>query len=87
MQSGVCRPSLDGTLPEYVISQEDNSSLTLYIDFHNFKFSCISIVPLFKFIHKCMNIHHRPNIPRYKRRGKLHFHEKYNFVKICVQFH
>ena len=29
-------PSLDGTLPEYVISQEDNSPLTLYIDFHNF---------------------------------------------------
>ena len=25
-------PSLDGTLPEYVISQEDNSPLTLYID-------------------------------------------------------
>ena len=23
-------PSLDGTLPEYVISQEDNSPLTLY---------------------------------------------------------
>ena len=29
-------PSLDGTLPEYVISQEDNSPLTLYIDFQNF---------------------------------------------------
>ena len=28
-------PSLDGTLPEYVISQEDNSPLTLYIDFQN----------------------------------------------------
>ena len=26
-------PSLDGTLPEYVISQENNSPLTLYIDF------------------------------------------------------
>ena len=26
-------PSLDGTLQEYVISQEDNSPLTLYIDF------------------------------------------------------
>ena len=25
-------PSLDGTLPEYVISQEDNSPLTLYIN-------------------------------------------------------
>ena len=30
-------PSLDGTQPEYVISQEDNSLLTLYIDFHNFQ--------------------------------------------------
>ena len=28
-------PSQDGTLPEYVISQEDNFPLTLYIDFHN----------------------------------------------------
>ena len=31
-------PSLDGTVPEYVISQEDNSPLTLYIDFHKFRF-------------------------------------------------
>ena len=31
-------PSLDGTLPEYVISQVDNSPLTLYIDFYNFLF-------------------------------------------------
>ena len=31
-------PSLDGILPGFVISQEDNSPLTLYIDFHNFKF-------------------------------------------------
>ena len=31
-------PSLDGTLPEYVISQEDNSPLTLYIDFYHFLF-------------------------------------------------
>ena len=29
-------PALDGTLPEYVISQEDNSPLTLYIDFSQF---------------------------------------------------
>ena len=28
-------PSLDGPLPEYVISQEDNFLLALYIDFHN----------------------------------------------------
>ena len=31
-------PSLDGPLPESVISQENNSPLTLYIDSHNFKF-------------------------------------------------
>ena len=31
-------PSLDGTLPEYVISQEDNSPLTLYIVFSQFFF-------------------------------------------------
>ena len=31
-------PSLDGTLPEYVISQEDNYPLTLYIDFQIFWF-------------------------------------------------
>ena len=31
-------PSLDGTLPEYVISQEDNSPLTLYVDFHKILF-------------------------------------------------
>ena len=30
-------PSLDRTLPESVISQENNSPLTLYIEFHNFK--------------------------------------------------
>ena len=29
-------PSLEGTLPENVISQENNSPLTLYIEFHNF---------------------------------------------------
>ena len=69
-------PSLDGTLAEYVISQEDNSPLTLYIDFHNFFSSWISIVLLIKFIHKCMHIHLSPNILKYKRRGKIHFHEK-----------
>ena len=70
-------PSLDGTLPEYVISQEDNSPLTLYIyfqNFHFFFFSWISIVLLIKFIHKCMHIHLSPNIPKYKRTGKIHFH-------------
>ena len=31
-------PSLDGTLPEYVISQEDNYPSTLYINFDSFIF-------------------------------------------------
>ena len=57
-------PSQDGTLPEYVISQEDNSPLTLYKYriFKIFKFSWISIVLLIKFIHKYMHIHLSPNI-------------------------
>ena len=38
MQSCVCRPLWMELCPEYVISQEDNSPLTLYIDFHNFLF-------------------------------------------------
>ena len=72
-------PSLDGTLPEYVISQEDNSPLTLYIDF-SFFLSWISIALLIMFIHKCMHIHLSPNIPKYIRRGEIHFHEKSMFV-------
>ena len=68
-----------------VISQEDNSPLTLYIDFLLFFSSWISIVLLIKFIHKCMHIHLSPNIPKYQRRGKIHFHEKENFVKnVCT---
>ena len=31
-------PSLDRTMPEYVISQENNSPLTLYIEFHKYFF-------------------------------------------------
>ena len=31
-------PSLDGTMPESVISQENKFPLTLYIEFHNFYF-------------------------------------------------
>ena len=31
-------PFLDGTLQEYVVSQENNSPLALYTDFHKFKF-------------------------------------------------
>ena len=45
------------------------------------------MVFLIKFIYKCMHIHLSPNIPKYKRRGKIHLHENFNFVKICVQFH
>ena len=37
MQSFVCRP-LDGSMTESVISQENNSPSTLYIEFHNFNF-------------------------------------------------
>ena len=53
----------------------------LSIDFvHRFSqfynFSWISILHLIKFIHKCTHIHLSPNIPKYKRRGKIHFHEK-----------
>ena len=38
MQKKIMSPSLDGTMPESVISQENNSPLTLYIEFHNFNF-------------------------------------------------
>ena len=60
-------PSLDGTLPEYVISQEDISPLTLYIDFQNYSFFLDISSPfdqVDKFIHKCMHIHLSPNIYR-----------------------
>ena len=70
----------DGTLPEYVISQEDNSPLTLYIDFQQFFFCWISVVLLIKFIHKCMHIHLSSNIPKHKRRGNIHK------VKFCKKF-
>ena len=50
-------PSLDGTMPESVISQENNSPLTLYIKFHSFFSSWISIVQLIKFNYKCMHNH------------------------------
>ena len=82
-------PSLDVTLPEYVISQEDNSPLTLYTlyIFTILNFSWISIVLLITFIHKCIHIYVGPNITKYKRRWKIHFQEQLNFVNICVQFH
>ena len=37
MQSCECRPLWMELGQNYVISQEDYSPLTLYIDFHNFK--------------------------------------------------
>ena len=78
-------PSLDGTQPEYVISQEDNSPLTLYTDFQNFNFSWISIVLLIKFIHKCMLIHLGPNIPKYKEKREDTFSWKVKFCKnLCI---
>ena len=42
--------SLDGTLPEYVISEEDNSPLTLYIDFHQSQI-CLDINSPFDPVH------------------------------------
>ena len=76
MQSFVYRPLLDGTLPESVIPQENNSPLNLYTDFNNFEFFVDIIVWLIKFNHKCMHNHLSPNIPKYKSRGKIYFHEK-----------
>ena len=49
-------PSLNGTLPEYVISQEDNFPLTLYTDLQQQQKSWISIVLSIKFNHKFMQI-------------------------------
>ena len=78
-------PSLDGTLPVYMISQEDNSPLTLYIDFHNFPFFLDINSPFDKFIHKCMHIHLSPNITKYKRRGKITFSWRVKFCKnLCT---
>ena len=73
-------PSLDGTLPEYVTSQEDNSPLTLYIDFHNF--SWISVVLLIKFTHKCMHIHLSPEEGRYIfMKSKILYNFVYNSIR------
>ena len=70
-------PSLDGTMPESVISEENNSPLTLYTAFYNFIFYWISIVQLIKFNHKCMHNHLSPNTYlSIKVFGKMHFHEK-----------
>ena len=72
-------PSLEGNMPESVISQENKSPFTLYIEFHNVKFfSWISIVQLIKFNHICMHNDLSPNIPKFKSRGKIMKSE--NFV-------
>ena len=55
-------PLLDVTLPESVIPQENNSPLTLYIDFYHFKYSWIAIVRIIKINHKCMYNNFR-NLP------------------------
>ena len=66
--SKVCMsPSLDGTMPESVISQLNNSPLTLYIEFHNFYFFLDINSPVDQFNHKCMHIHLSPNVPKYKK--------------------
>ena len=80
-------PSLDGTLPEYVISQEDNSPLTLYIDFQHFQLFLDINSPFSSssFINACTFISALTYLLIYKRRGKIHFHEKWNFVKnLCT---
>ena len=83
-------PSLDGTMPESVISHENNSPLTLYIEFHNKKIknSWISLVPSWSssIINACTIILALTYL-KYKSRGKIHFHEKWKFREICVQFH
>ena len=74
------------TLPESVRT-------TLYTDFvHNYIltffpfFGGISIDQLIKSNHKCMHNHLSPNIPKHKSRGKMYFHEKWNFVH-SYKFH
>ena len=81
-------PSLDGTLPEYVISQEDNSPLTLYIDFHNFfYFSWISIVLWSSsFINACTFISSLTYLS-IRKEGRFIFMKSNIFLQICVQFH
>ena len=88
MQSFIIKsPSMDGALPEAMISQGKN----IYsIDFLHrpsqvFKFSWIPIVRFIKFNHKYMHSHRRFNMFNIskctKNRGKIIFSRKYNFVK------
>ena len=70
-------PSLDGTLSEYVISQEHNFPLT-------FNFSWISIVIFIKFIHKCMHIHLSPNTNCIKDEGRYIFMKSKIWKYVCT---
>ena len=76
MQKFCMSPSLDGTMPESVISQENNSLLTLYIEFQFFffflYFSWIYQVQLIKFNHKM----HAQSVE-----GRCIFMKSENFVK------
>ena len=77
-------PSLDGGMTESVISQENNSQLTLYIEFHTQKILGISIVQLIKFNHKCMHNHLSPITYLHvsiKVVGRCIFMKSENFVK------
>ena len=69
-----------------MISQEDNSPLTLYsIAFSQFSyFSWISIVSFDQVsFNKCMHIHLSPkHYPSIKEEGRYIFHEKVNFCKM-----
>ena len=75
-------PALDGTMPEFVI----NTPLTLYIEFHNVYFF-LDITSQVDQVQSKMHAHHLVYLQKYKSRGKMHFHEKWKFCEICVQFH
>ena len=78
-------PSLDGTMSEYVISQGNNSPLTLYIEFHNVYFFLDINSPVDQVqsqIHAQSSYPY--NIPKYTNRGKMHFHKKYPFFFILL---
>ena len=79
-------PSLDWNSARICDITRGQLSIDFVHRFSHKKNSWISIVLLIKFIHKCMNIHLSPNIPNYKRRGKIHFHEKYIFF-FFLHFH
>ena len=77
--------SLDGTLPESSMRQDNNSPLTLYIYLK--KNYWILIVRLIKFNHKCMHKHLGPRQLRIKLGGTYTFWWKVKCCSIRVQFH